>query len=130
MASQIFFGPTYEWNFPEFGFVSKKSECGRLQKPNKIVGGTLSSSLVCGPCERPEHNADFCPYFSSQQARFELGRFNVVETEVEVLATHIEGRVQTRIWPDQSGADQYSTEIVVNAIGGQLIGISEGAHDG
>lgn len=42
---------------------------------------------------------------------------------------YVEGRVQTRKWQDQSGADRYSTEIVVNAIGGQLIGISGGAHD-
>jgi single-strand DNA-binding protein len=42
---------------------------------------------------------------------------------------YVEGRVQTRKWQDQSGADRYSTEIVVNAIGGQLTGISGGAQD-
>ncbi len=37
---------------------------------------------------------------------------------------YVEGRVQTRKWQDQSGADRYSTEIVVNAIGGQLTGLT------
>lgn len=37
---------------------------------------------------------------------------------------YVEGRVQTRKWQDQSGADRYSTEIVVNAIGGQLTGLA------
>ena len=37
---------------------------------------------------------------------------------------YVEGRVQTRKWQDQSGADRYSTEIVVNAIGGQLTGLN------
>lgn len=37
---------------------------------------------------------------------------------------YVEGRVQTRKWQDQDGADRYSTEIVVNAIGGQLRGLT------
>lgn len=36
---------------------------------------------------------------------------------------YIEGRLQTRRWQDPSGQDRYSTEIVVNNIGGQLIGL-------
>lgn len=39
---------------------------------------------------------------------------------------YIEGRVETRKWQDQSGADRYSTEIVVNPIRGKLIGLSSG----
>ena len=42
---------------------------------------------------------------------------------------YVEGRVQTRKWQDQSGADRYSTEIVVNAIGGQLVGFSGSTQD-
>ena len=37
---------------------------------------------------------------------------------------YIEGRVQTRKWQDKSGADRYSTEVIVNSIGGQLVGWS------
>ena len=36
---------------------------------------------------------------------------------------YIEGKVQTRKWQDQSGADRYSTEVVVNSVGGQLVGL-------
>lgn len=37
---------------------------------------------------------------------------------------YIEGKLQTRKWQDQSGTDRYSTEIVVNSISGQLLGLS------
>lgn len=37
---------------------------------------------------------------------------------------YIEGKIQTRKWQDQSGADRYSTEVVVNSIGGHLVGLS------
>jgi len=37
---------------------------------------------------------------------------------------YVEGRVETRKWQAQSGEDRYSTEIVVNQIGGKLIGLS------
>ena len=36
---------------------------------------------------------------------------------------YVEGRLQTRKWEDQSGQDRYTTEIVVNNIDGQLLGI-------
>lgn len=39
---------------------------------------------------------------------------------------YIEGRVETRKWQAQSGEDRYSTEIIVNQIGGKLIGLSDG----
>ena len=37
---------------------------------------------------------------------------------------YIEGKLQTRKWQDQSGADRYSTEVVVNPMGGvmQMLG--------
>ena len=37
---------------------------------------------------------------------------------------YIEGKVETRKWQDQNGEDRYTTEIVVNQIGGKLIGLS------
>jgi single-strand DNA-binding protein len=45
---------------------------------------------------------------------------------------YIEGKLQTRKWQDQSGADRYSTEVVVQ-MGGTLTmldGRSDGAGDG
>jgi single-strand DNA-binding protein len=34
---------------------------------------------------------------------------------------YIEGQLQTRKWTDQSGADRYSTEIVLQKFNGELI---------
>lgn len=42
---------------------------------------------------------------------------------------YVEGRVETRKWQAQSGEDRYSTEIIVNQIGGKLIGLSGGPDD-
>lgn len=34
---------------------------------------------------------------------------------------YLEGQLQTRKWTDQSGADKYSTEVVLQNFGGQLV---------
>jgi len=34
---------------------------------------------------------------------------------------YIEGKLQTRKWQDQSGADRYSTEVVLQGLGGSLV---------
>lgn len=34
---------------------------------------------------------------------------------------YIEGKMQTRKWQDQSGADKYSTEVVLQGFGGALV---------
>ena len=44
---------------------------------------------------------------------------------------YIEGQLQTRKWQDQSGQDRYTTEVVINPIGGilQILGTrSDNAH--
>ncbi|MGH1354912.1 MAG: single-stranded DNA-binding protein [Thalassovita sp.] len=46
---------------------------------------------------------------------------------------YIEGQLQTRKWQDQSGADRYSTEVVLQGFGGTLVmldGRSEGGQGG
>ena len=42
---------------------------------------------------------------------------------------YIEGKLQTRKWQDQSGLNRYSTEVVVNSIGGQLLGFTSQASN-
>ena len=42
---------------------------------------------------------------------------------------YIEGKLQTRKWQDQSGADRYSTEIVLQGLGGTLT-MLDGANGG
>ncbi|MBK5075167.1 single-stranded DNA-binding protein [Limnobaculum xujianqingii] len=43
---------------------------------------------------------------------------------------YIEGQLQTRKWQDQSGQDRYTTEVVVNPIGGtmQMLGGRQGSE--
>ena len=43
---------------------------------------------------------------------------------------YIEGKLQTRKWQDQSGQDRYTTEVVVNSIGGKLVGLSSQTEAG
>jgi single-strand DNA-binding protein len=38
---------------------------------------------------------------------------------------YIEGRIETRKWQAPSGEDRFSTEIIVNQIGGKLMGLSD-----
>ncbi len=42
---------------------------------------------------------------------------------------YVEGKLQTRKWQDQSGADRYATEVVVANFGGELQGL-DGRQDG
>lgn len=43
----------------------------------------------------------------------------------------VEGKLQTRKWQDQSGNDRYSTEVVLQSFGGQLILLGDGgSRDG
>lgn len=38
---------------------------------------------------------------------------------------YVEGQLQTRKWTDQSGAEKYTTEVVIQKFGGQLIGLDK-----
>ena len=44
---------------------------------------------------------------------------------------YIEGQLQTRKWQDQSGQDRYTTEVVINPLGGtlQMLGSRENSTD-
>lgn len=43
---------------------------------------------------------------------------------------YIEGQLQTRKWQDQSGADRYSTEVVLQGYGGTLTMLGGGSGNG
>ena len=38
---------------------------------------------------------------------------------------YVEGKFQTRKWQDQSGQDRYSTEVVIQGFGGQILMLSK-----
>ena len=44
---------------------------------------------------------------------------------------YLEGQLQTRKWQDQSGQDRYTTEVVINPIGGtlQILGSRGNSND-
>lgn len=42
---------------------------------------------------------------------------------------YIEGQLQTRKWQDQSGADRYSTEVILRAFGGELVLLDKPSGD-
>lgn len=42
----------------------------------------------------------------------------------------VEGKIATRKWQDQSGADRYSTEVVVRPFGGQVMLLDRAEGDG
>jgi single-strand DNA-binding protein len=55
-------------------------------------------------------------------AIFSEGLVGVVERFLKKGSkVFIEGKLQTRKWQDQSGADRYSTEVVIQGLGGSLV---------
>lgn len=53
---------------------------------------------------------------------FSQGLVNVIENYVDKgTKLYIEGKIQTRKWQDNSGADRYSTEIVLNGFDAKLV---------
>jgi len=43
---------------------------------------------------------------------------------------YLEGQLQTRKWQDQSGQDHYTTEVVINSLGGTMQILGSRQHDG
>ncbi|MEL7189872.1 MAG: single-stranded DNA-binding protein [Pseudomonadota bacterium] len=63
-------------------------------------------------------------------AIFSDGLVNVVERYLKKGSkVFIEGKLQTRKWQDQSGNDRYSTEVVIQGLGGTLT-MLDGRSDG
>lgn len=61
---------------------------------------------------------------------FNEGLCKVIESYVKKGSKlYVEGALQTRKWQDQSGADRYSTEVVLQGFGGSLT-ILDGFKDG
>ena len=63
-------------------------------------------------------------------AVFQEGLVRVAEQYLKKGSTvYIEGKLQTRKWQDQSGADKYSTEVVLQGFDGTLVMLG-GRNDG
>jgi single-strand DNA-binding protein len=64
-------------------------------------------------------------------AIFSEGRVSVVERYLKKGSkVFVEGKLQTRKWQDQNGQDRYSTEIVIQGLGGTLTMLDGAAGGG
>jgi single-strand DNA-binding protein len=64
-------------------------------------------------------------------AIFQEGLVGVAERYLKKGAkVYIEGKLQTRKWQDQSGADRYTTEIVLQGFGGSMLMLGDARGDG
>lgn len=64
-------------------------------------------------------------------AIFSEGLIGVVERFLKKGSkVFLEGQLQTRKWQDQSGADRYSTEVVIQGMGGTLTMLDGAQGDG
>lgn len=64
-------------------------------------------------------------------AIFNEGLVSVVERYLKKGSkVFVEGQLQTRKWQDQSGADRYSTEVVLRGFGGTLTMLDSKPSDG
>lgn len=62
-------------------------------------------------------------------AIFNEGLVRVVEQYLRKGSkVYIEGQLETRKWQDQSGADKYSTEVVLRGYGGSLVMLDGGGE--
>ena len=121
------------------GSVNKAIILGRVGKEPEIrstQGGQRIASFSVATSEnwRDKHSGE-------KKEKTEWHRISVFpENTVKVVEDYVrkgdlilvEGRIETRKWTDQSGADRYSTEIIVTGFGSSitLIGRTEGRNSG
>ena len=109
------------------GNVGKDPEARTFQNGGKVVNFSIATSETWkdkGSGERKEktewHNV----------AVFQDGLTDIAERYIrkgsKVL---VEGKLQTRKWQDQSGADRYSTEVVLQGFDAKIL-LLDGKQDG
>jgi single-strand DNA-binding protein len=100
------------------GNVGKDPEVRRTQSGNPIVNLSIATSETWrdkSTGERKEKTE------WHRVVIFNEGLAKVAEQYVKKGSkVYIEGQLQTRKWTDQSGAEKYSTEVVLQGFGGTL----------
>ena len=109
------------------GNVGKDPEVRTTNSGGKIVNLSVATSETWkdkGTGERKEKTE------WHRVVIFNDGLAGVAERYVKKGSkVYIEGQLQTRKWTDQSGAEKYSTEVVLQSFGGTLV-LLDGRSDG
>lgn len=110
------------------GNLGAEPEIRNMNKGQKVAGLSLATSEQWTDKNTNEKNE------RTQWHRVSVFDQNSVSYAENYLRkgnkVYVEGKLQTRKWQDQSGQDRYTTEVVINSIGGKLIGLSGSQSEG
>jgi single-strand DNA-binding protein len=110
------------------GHLGKDPEARNLQSGGKVVNLSLATSESWKDKNSGE-----------RQEKTEWHRVVIFNDKIGEVAerylkkgakVYIEGALQTRKWTDNSGAEKYSTEIVLQKFGGSLVLLGDGKRAG
>ena len=110
------------------GNLGRDPEIRSLQNGNKLANLSLATSETWRDKDSGE-----------RRERTEWHRVVIFDEHVAAIAErylkkgskiYIEGQIQTRKWQDQSGADRYSTEVVLQRYRGELTMLDTKGGDG
>ncbi len=105
------------------GHLGKDPEARRLQNGDPVVSMRIATSESWkdkGTGERKEKtewHSVVC--FAEHACTFAESHLR------KGMKVYVEGQLQTRKWQDQSGADRYSTEVVINRFRGELTSLEK-----
>jgi single-strand DNA-binding protein len=110
------------------GNLGKDPEVRRTQEGSPIVNFTLATS------ENWRDKATGEKKEKTEWHRIVVFNENSAKFAEQYLKkgakVYVEGQLQTRKWQDQSGADKYTTEVVIGRFNGALVSLSAGGERG
>lgn len=94
-------------------------------------GGVCSFSVACSESWRDKNTGEKREKTEWVNVSvFSEGLIKVCEQYLRKGSkVYVEGKFQTRKWQDQSGNDRYSTEVVIQGLGGQLLMLGNKNND-
>lgn len=109
------------------GSLNKATLIGRLGKdPERYQrdNGPVSCSFSLATSEKWRDKSTGDVKEKTEWHNVKIFNERVADVALKYLikgsSVYIEGQIQTRKWQDKAGVDRYSTEIVVQGVGGQL----------
>ncbi len=110
------------------GHLGKDPEVRAFQDGNKVC----NFSVACTESWRDKNSGEKKERTEWVNVSvFQAGLIGVLEQYVRKGSKiYVEGKLQTRKWQDQNGNDRWSTEVVVQGFGGQIILLGESKGGG